>query len=232
MVLVALATRRRAGIEVHECRQREGRRHGIHQPDVDLLAEAGRVPIPQREENAVHGVETGQVVRDGDADAGRRTVGEAGHIHQPAFGLDDRVVAGQVLLGARLPVARDRAIDDARVERGNRVVVEAESGEASRSEVLDHDVGCADEATESAGAHIALQVERDALLVSVQAEKKRAPARAVGRPRARIVPMGRLFDLDDLRAHVAEHHRAIGAGEHAREVDDAESIEGGHARGL
>jgi len=37
-----------------------------------------------------------------------------------------------------------------------------------------------------------------------------------------------LLDLDDARAHVGEKHRAVGAGEDTREVEDHDSVEWRH----
>src|SRR5262249_51431477 len=55
----------------------------------------------------------------------------------------------------------------------------------------------------------------------VAAEEVRAPAADKRRPLARVVAVCRILDLDHLRAHVAEQHRAQGAGQHAREVEHA-----------
>ena len=48
------------------------------------------------------------------------------------------------------------------------------------------------------------------------------------RPSARVVAVLRLFDLQHLGAHVAEHHRAERTGHHARQVDHAKAVEGSH----
>jgi len=45
-----------------------------------------------------------------------------------------------------------------------------------------------------------------------------------GGPHARVVPLARLFDLDHARAQIRELHRAVGAREHAREVEDDEAV--------
>ena len=46
---------------------------------------------------------------------------------------------------------------------------------------------------------------------------------------AGIVALSRVFDLDDLRAQVAQHHGADCAGQEAGEVEDAGGVEGFHA---
>ena len=39
-----------------------------------------------------------------------------------------------------------------------------------------------------------------------------------------LVTFARAFDLHDIRAEVGQHHRAVGAGEHTGEVNDAEAV--------
>ena len=78
-----------------------------------------------------------------------------------------------------------------------------------------------------------LEVERDAFLVAVDAEEVRALALEKRRaPRARVVALARLFDLDDARAHVGEQHRAIRARQHARQVENRDSVEWRHNEGM
>ena len=74
-----------------------------------------------------------------------------------------------------------------------------------------------------------LEVERDAFLVAVDAEEVRALAFEKRRaPRSRVVALAGLLDLDDARAHVGEQHRAVRAGQHAREVENGDTVEWRH----
>ena len=73
-------------------------------------------------------------------------VGEAGDRHQPGDGLDHEVVARPLGVGAGRPVAADRQVDEAAIERLERGVGEAQPLEAADPEVLDQDVGAADQA--------------------------------------------------------------------------------------
>ena len=71
-----------------------------------------------------------------------------------------------------------------------------------------------------------LEIERQALLVAVDAEEIRAFFADERRsPAARIVSPAGLLDLDDARAHVGEQHRAVRARENARQVDDEQAVE-------
>src|SRR6185295_9625409 len=76
-----------------------------------------------------------------------------------------------------------------------------------------------------------LQVQADAALVAV--DRQEVAADAVDErwpPEARVVAARRRFDLHDGRAHVAEHHRAEGPGENAREIEYEDVVEWGHGK--
>src|SRR5260221_7368447 len=98
-----------------------------------------------------------------------------------------------------------------------------------RPEVLDHDIGAREQRVEDRPRAGGLEGRRQTLLVAVDAEEVRALAPDEGRsPRARVVPSARLLDLDDARAEIRELHRAVGAREDTREVEDEEAVKGGH----
>src|SRR5262249_38984191 len=74
-------------------------------------------------------------------------------------------------------------------------------------------------------------VERDTFLVAV--ERQEGDGHPVDRriAIASVVAAAGQLDLDDLGAHVAKNGRGVGAGDHARQVDDADVIERlGHQR--
>ena len=79
------------------------RDHAVQHADVHLLAAAGVLSRKQREDDALGGQQTRDHVGDGDADAKGRTIGIACHAHQPAFGLDDRVVSRLIARGPSCP---------------------------------------------------------------------------------------------------------------------------------
>ena len=62
----------------------------------------------------------------GDADAHRALAGRAGDRHQPAHALRDLIEARPLVVGAVLAEAGDAAIDDARVDLAQALVVDAE----------------------------------------------------------------------------------------------------------
>ena len=71
-----------------------------------------------------------------------------------------------------------------------------------------------------------LEVEGDAFLVAVDAQKVSALAAHEGRtPGAGVVSLVRVFDLDDPSPHIAEQHRAVRSGEDPREIEHGQAGE-------
>ena len=108
-------------------------------------------------------------------------------------------------------------------------IIEAEFAERPRPEILDQDVGAGHQTIENRAALGMFEVERDAFLVAIDAQEVRALALEEGRaPRPRVIPLARLLDLDDARAHVSEEHRAIRSREDTGEVENHDSVEWRH----
>src|ERR1700712_1838484 len=84
--------------------------------------------MKQRGENADRGVYAGHVVDDGGADLhrplARLAVDVPGDAHQTAHRLQDRVVTGARRIRPSLPEPGHRAIDDAGVDRLNRLIIQ------------------------------------------------------------------------------------------------------------
>src|SRR2546427_794434 len=203
----------------------EERRHGVEHRDLDLLAAARPGPREQRERHAVGRRHARDEVGDRGPDLHGRPVGEPGDVHDPRLGLHDEVVAGAVRLRPRLAEARDRAVDEPRVEPGERPVAKPELLHGPGPKVLEEDVALPDERPEDRLALRGLEVQGDALLVAVDGHEIRRLAAREGRPAPRVVALPRPFELDDLSAHVAQHHRAEGPGEDAGEIQDADTGE-------
>ena len=96
-------------------------------------------------------------------------------------------------------------------------------GHAGR-EVLHHHVAARRQVQEQPPSPRAAQVDRHAALVAVHRQEVGAQAgrrvSEVGRPPgARVVAARRPFHLDHVGAHVGQHHRAIGTGQHARRIE-------------
>src|SRR6185295_14836512 len=133
--------------------------------------------------------------------------------------LGDLIVPGPITVRAGLSEARDGAVDQPRIDRRERLVVDTEPALDVRPEVLDHHVGLAHQALEDLDRPRVLEVERDRALVAMQVEEVEAEGRRVP------FDFFARLDLDDVGAHVGEltHRRGTGAG--PREVYDPNSVE-------
>ncbi len=209
----------------------EERHHRIHHRHVDVLAGAAALARKQCQQDALHRHQPGHQVGNGHAHPERRAVLRPGDAHQATLGLQHRVVTRFVPPGAGLAEARDGAVNQPRPLRPERLIVEAGPCEGARTKVLDQDVGAVDQPAEQRPALSRLEVERDALLVAVDAEEiGTLPADERRSPGASVVPTPGLLNLDDAGAHVGEQHRAIRAGQHPGQVDHGQSVKWpGHA---
>ncbi|MGY3220527.1 hypothetical protein ACVIM5_001134 [Bradyrhizobium sp. USDA 4512] len=128
--------------------------------------------------------------------------GAPGHRHQAAHALRDLIEARPLVIGAVLAEAGDAAIDDARVDRGEALIVDAELLLHVGAEILDHDVGLGGEALEHGEPALVFQVQRHGPLVAVQILKVGTPPGA-----ARLLAtgiLGQRVDLDDIGAPIRE----------------------------
>src|SRR6266568_3792995 len=135
------------------------------------------------------------------------------------------VVSGAIRVRPVLPVAGDRAIHEARIDRGERVVARAEFRHGAGTEPLDQDFGAFCKPQEHLASLRLLQVEADRALVAIdQLEENRTPP-ARGTHCAGIVSRFRVLDLDDIRPHVGEMQRRHGPWKEARQIEDADAGE-------
>ena len=205
------------------------RQRRLVERDFDLLALAGAGSCIERREDRVAGQHAGADIDDRDAVLGRPAVGCAGDAHQPGLGLQDEVVAGERRFRSARAVTGDRAAHQLR-----RVLLEPRVGEAplverADLEVVHQHVGLRDQRGEHLLSRLRRHVERDRTLVAVDAEKIRGLARGKRRsPGAGVVAGAGRLHLDDLGAHVAEHHGAERPGQDAREIEHARA---GHRAG-
>ena len=104
-------------------------------------------------------------------------------------------------------------------------LAEAPLVERAELVVLDQHVGPRDQPAQDLACLRLAEIEPEAALVAVDAEIVcRLAADMRWSPGAGIVAIRRL-DLDDLRAHVAERHRAQRAGQHPREIEHLDAVE-------
>ena len=104
------------------------------------LTFSARSPLVQCRQDRDRGVQSCEDIGDRDAHLHRLAAGRTGDAHQPTHRLHEKVVTQFVLVWPGLAEARDRAIDQARVDGRKSVIVEPESLQSADLEVLDDDV--------------------------------------------------------------------------------------------
>ena len=117
---------------------------------------------------------------------------------------------GAVAIRPALPETGDAGVDQARVDRLQRLVVDAEAGFHVGPIVLDHDIRLAHQLAEDLDPFRRFQIQRQTALVAVQVLEIGTVARTA-EPFART---GRRLDLDHLGAPIGElaHRRRTRRG--------------------
>ena len=204
--------------------------HRLRHRDVDVVAAAGAPTLHQRSQDAAgaleRGVHVGIAVRivavGGDALGAQSCVTLC--LGEPGLGPDDRRVRTAVHPRPGLPVPTDRCVDEARTASADRRVVEPHPTHDARPEVLDQHIATVGERQQQLACLGMRHVEADVALARVLLHEvaRQAVDARVGEPGH--VAVGRL-DLDDLGPEVAQHPRAMGATEHAGEIEHAHAGE-------
>ncbi len=128
-----------------------------------------------------------------------------------------------------LAVSAQRHIDDARIERLDVLVTKPESRKRTGPKILDDDVGLAAEPADDLAGLGIVQIEAQVPFSRVLLHVIEPDAVDIGQADATEIARRRL-DLGDVGAEIAQRFRAMRSSEHAREVDDAQSLQwrGGH----
>ena len=176
---------------------------------------AGAVANEERGQHGLRGKGGGVVVGGRGAQILRRPA-EALQRHEPAHGLQQGIEAGAIDIGTGGAEGGHRAVDELGL-RASRVRV----AHASRSATPGRQFSIRTSPSRASRSTICaalgrLEVERDGALAAVPAEEARQLAERVALQR---------LHLDDGGAEVGEHHRRVGAGDVAGQVDDTDSVE-------
>ena len=189
------------------------------------LARASALARVERHRNRLRHPHGGDLVGDDALDIARRPIRAAlkpGH----AAGRLDRVIhTGPPGVGAGLGVGVAAAIDQPRMARLQRCVVEAQARQPLRAHVRYKHIGAFDQGEQGGAVLFELGIEHDAALVAIEIEKGVAHAGvALRMGMAEHVAALRRFNLDDIGPHVGQHLR--GPRPHA----DRGHVDHAHAR--
>ena len=151
---------RRLEIE-HENLRRQQR--GLHP-----LALARPLALQQRQQNALGRENAGGEIGNRNAGAHRALARQAGHRHDAAHALRDLVEPRPLAIRAVLAEAGNAGVDQARIDRAQRLVIDAEPVLDVGPVIFDQHVGLAHQALQNLDALFAFEVERHRALVAVQ----------------------------------------------------------------
>ena len=228
-VLVAQPRRVLAGRQVVHALVGQPRDMGVQHADVDLLPLPGQVAMPQRRQDADAAIQPGEQVGHRHADLLRQPVGLAGQAHDAAHRLDQAVVARPRRIRPGLAEAGDRAVDQPRKPGMQLLVAQAVFRQRADLEVLHQDVAAGDQLQRDLLAFRLADIQRDRLLVAVDADEIGAflvPGIDRRREAARVVAGARPLDLDHVGAQVGQHLRAGRPCQHTGQVENAQALQG------
>ena len=180
--------------------------------------------VHQRGHHAHGGEQRRAEIDIGRVGAGRH-LAVAREVHGARHRLADRVEADARGVGAFRAEGRVGGKDDARVDRGDGVVVDAHLLEVFVGQVGDHHVGDGDQLLHHLAAGGLHRVQRHAELVAAHLEEHRAFAALGDRRDPAVLAALELLDADHLGAEVAQHGSAEGAGDVPAEIEDANSFQ-------
>ena len=202
------------------------RGHAREQRDVDDLALARTLPRLERGQDADRRHERTRHVRHLGQGQHRPALAVAVASEEAAHGEVVDVVAGARRVGALLPVAGERAVDEAGVLGEQRLRTEAPASQRAGPERFEKDVGARGQAPHDLDALGRAQVHRQRALVAVERGMRRAVFTERGRQRAGRITERGLLHLHHVGPQVPQQHRAVGAGDVAAEIEHADAFEG------
>jgi hypothetical protein len=200
-------------------------RHRLQHRDVDAAALAGLRPLQQRREAGLRGILAGHGVGDGGADD-TRVRGRRQKAQVARGGLRDGVIGGPVPRGARRAEARDRAIDQAGVDRTKLRLPCAQLLGHAGAEVLDEHVRRGHEVVQHGAIRRVPRVERDGPLVAVVGLVMRGIEPAL--ERAERVARAGAFHLDYIRPQIGQVQRGGRPGDIGAKLDNADILQDFH----
>ena len=212
------------GVATHVGAPEKGQ-HGIQHGKAHVLALSRAAARQQRGADRLGHGEAGQLVRqDGAHQARPLRVGPGLHGGQAAQRLDQRVENRLVGEGALEAEAGDGDVNQARVDLPQGVVAQTEAVGDAGAEVLQEDVGIANQALHRLQPLRGLEIEGDGALVAVVVEERGGEAVTPGRHLAGVIAAPGHFHLDHVGALVGQDHAAQRPGDHGGQIDDPEAL--------
>ena len=172
-----------------------------------MLSGARAQAMNDRTHHGIGGVQPGYLVRDQRRQVAWASIaiGARKQCCRPARSLNDIVIGLQPGIGPTRSEAHAMRVDDVGGQFTDGVVVEAQPCDRFGANVVDEDVGVAQQIAQYASVGILLEIEQERLLAAVERDIARChPRRARGTRRvAKDIPAG-CFHLDDLGAEIGE----------------------------
>jgi hypothetical protein len=207
-------------------------RHRLEHRQVDALALAGAVAVPQRAQHRGDGMQPHHAVGDVDRHVARYAVAAFRHQGRDAGDALHQVVIGRARgVGPVLPETKGAEIDDARIDRRHILKAQAQPRHGLRPDIVDQHVHALGQPQQHLPAFRGLQVHDDAALTAVGVQEHPAHlAAAAGANLPDDVAL-RAFHLDDVGAHVAKNRGGVRTHHHRGEIEHPHALQRSHGSG-
>ncbi len=234
--LAAIATganRRIKGQPAQMLAQHETGEGFIHR-HFNQLPLASPLPMEQRGDGGISGVEAGNLVRDQRGEKARR--GIAIHFRQQAgyarSRLDHIVIGLQIGIGPILPEPDAVHIDNIRTDRADRLVIQPQPFQRLAPDIGHEDIGLSQQLAHNGMVIRLLEIERDGAFAMVEAKERRRHPRSLGTLRgpAQDITAARRFDLDHFCPQVSQNLGAIRTEDHRGQVYHLDALQHGQGR--
>ena len=230
-ITVAHGGRDVAGLDVLQGGVLSGSDHAVHQTHVHPLPFAGNGAGVDCGKDADGYMKPAQNITQRRTGTGGLSALGTGDGHHTAHGLSQDIIARTQVVGTVAAKARDRRIDDAGIDLLQDIIAQSQLVHHAGAVVFHHDIRFFDKLLEDLLALRGLQVQGDPLFVAVDVGKIDAFPLTIqifgteGGIAAGVVTAFGNLDLDDVCAHVSQHHGAEGAGKHTGQVENRQVLQ-------
>ena len=230
-ITVAHGGRDVAGLDVLQGSVLSGSDHAVHQTHVHPLPFAGNGAGVDCGKDANGYMKSAQNITQRRTGTGGLSALGTGDGHHTAHGLSQDIIARAQVVGTVAAEAGDRRIDDAGIDLLQDIIAQPQLVHHAGAVVFHHDIRFFDKLLEDLLTLRGLQVQGDPLFVAVDVGKIDAFPLAVqifgteGGIAAGVITAFGDLDLDDVCAHVSQHHGAEGAGKHTGQVENGQVLQ-------